>query len=97
MPRVIVTRGAVAGIERCRRFLGQAEPGVSEKAADTIARQFSRLETSPDIGRIFSLDHALRELPIPFGKSGYVALYRYDPDVDEIYILAFRHQREAGY
>lgn len=39
----------------------------------------------------------MRELLIPFGKSGYVALYRHEPDKDVVHILAFRHQREAGY
>ncbi|MGP4132183.1 hypothetical protein OJE16_21590 [Pantoea tagorei] len=32
-----------------------------------------------------------------FGDSGYVALYRYEQHEDRIYILAFRHQKEAGY
>ena len=39
----------------------------------------------------------LRELVIGFGDSGYAALYRHEPTVDTIYILAFRHQKEAGY
>jgi ParE toxin of type II toxin-antitoxin system, parDE len=39
----------------------------------------------------------LRELVIAFGDSGYVALYRYDRDDDAVYVLAFRHQREAGF
>jgi plasmid stabilization system protein ParE len=39
----------------------------------------------------------LRELIIGFGESGYVALYRHEPDDDAVYVLAFRHQREAGY
>ncbi|SCM75730.1 Plasmid stabilisation system family protein (fragment) [uncultured Pleomorphomonas sp.] len=39
----------------------------------------------------------LRELVIAFGESGYVVLYRHEPADDAVYILAFRHQREAGY
>lgn len=38
-----------------------------------------------------------RELPIPFGSTGYLALYRYDASRDTVYVLAFRHQRQAGY
>jgi hypothetical protein len=34
---------------------------------------------------------------IGFGDSGCVALYRYDPTLDAVYVLAFRHQKEAGY
>jgi hypothetical protein len=39
----------------------------------------------------------MRELVIGFGDSGDVALYRYEPDTDAVYVLAFRHQKEAGY
>lgn len=39
----------------------------------------------------------LRELVIPFGDSGYVALYLHDTNDDTVYVLAFRHQHEAGY
>lgn len=39
----------------------------------------------------------LRELVIAFGDSGYVALYRYVPADSAVYVLAFRHQKEAGY
>lgn len=39
----------------------------------------------------------LRELVIPFGTAGYVALYRHEPDEDRVLILAFRHLREFGY
>jgi len=38
-----------------------------------------------------------RESMIDFGDSGYVALYRHKPTADAVYVLAFRHQEEAGY
>jgi hypothetical protein len=34
---------------------------------------------------------------IGFGDSGYVALYRHEPEDDALYVLAFRHQKAAGY
>jgi len=49
------------------------------------------------MGRPFDDDAHLRELPIPFGASGYIALYRFEPEADAVYMLAVRHQREAGY
>ena len=55
------------------------------------------LETEPKIGRPFDDAPELRELIIPFGDSGYVVLYHFDVTVDSILILAFRHQKEAGY
>jgi len=39
----------------------------------------------------------LRELDLGFGDSGYVALYRHEPEDDAVYVLAFRHPKEAGY
>ena len=57
------------------------------------------LETTPLIGRVFLSSHKLelRELIIPFGNSGYIALYRYEPEKELIFILAFRHQKEFSY
>lgn len=55
------------------------------------------LEQSPDVGRRVSDAPELRELVIPFGRLGYVALYHHDVGSDRLLILAFRHQREAGY
>jgi plasmid stabilization system protein ParE len=97
MPRVIVTAGAVAGLERCRRFLASKNPLAAKRAAAAISQRFEQLETHPEIGRPVP-DHAkMRELVIAFGDSGYVALYRFDRPGDAVYILAFRHQKEAGY
>lgn len=39
----------------------------------------------------------MRELIIPFGHAGYVVLYRYEDSLDMVFIVAFRHMREAGY
>ncbi|KAB2840408.1 MAG: type II toxin-antitoxin system RelE/ParE family toxin [Burkholderiales bacterium] len=97
MPRVIVTEGAANGLERCRRFLTVKEPEAAKRAGQIIERQFLLLETAPDIGRPFPEIPELRELVIAFGGSGYVTLYRHEPADDAVYVLAFRHQKEAGY
>jgi hypothetical protein len=31
------------------------------------------------------------------GRTGYVALYSFEPGQDTVLILAIRHQREAGF
>jgi hypothetical protein len=49
------------------------------------------------MGRPFPEMPELRELGIAFDDSGYVALYRHDSADNAVYIIAFRHQREAGY
>lgn len=98
MPRVIVTEGAARGLERCRRFLAAKAPDAARRAGQTIAQQFQLLEHAPDIGRpLPQVPELLRELVIQFGDSGYVALYRHDASKGAVYVLAFKHQKEAGY
>jgi plasmid stabilization system protein ParE len=97
VPRIVVTEGAIVGLERCRRFLAPKNPRAAIRARQQIARNFLLLETTPETGRPLDDMPELRELIIGFGESGYVALYRYEPDDDAVYLLAFRHQREAGY
>ena len=38
-----------------------------------------------------------RELIIPFGNSGYVALYEIEPEKERVIVLAVRHQLEDDY
>ncbi|UIJ45313.1 type II toxin-antitoxin system RelE/ParE family toxin [Sphingomonas cannabina] len=64
------------------------------RAAKVIGEHLKTLERFPTVGR--PVHDGLRELVIGFGESGYVALYHYDPAEDAV-LLAFRHQREAGY
>ena len=97
MPRVIITQGATNGLERCRLFLVEKNPQAARRAGQAIERQFTLLETNPDSGRPLDDLPELRELIVAFGESGYVALYRHELESDTAYVLAFRHQKEAGY
>ena len=97
MPRLIVTEGASVGLRRCRTFLAEKSPESAARAGRAIAQRLRLLEDEPGIGRPFDQDAEMRELIIPFGAAGYVALYRHDSAADAVYLLAFRHQREAGY
>ena len=97
MPQVIITEGAVQGLERCRRFLAVKSPDAARRAGQAIERQFLLLETVPDLGRPLPEMPEMRELVIAFGDSGCVALYRHEPASDAVYVLAFRHQKEVGY
>nr|WP_235269847.1 type II toxin-antitoxin system RelE/ParE family toxin [Geoalkalibacter subterraneus] len=72
-------------------------PEAVTHAALAIRERFDLLISQPEIGRPLGDDLDLRELLIEFGDSGYVALYRYDNLADVVYVLAFRHQKEAGY
>ncbi len=97
MPQVIITEGAAQGLERCRRFLIDKNTQAAKRAGQAIKRLFVLLETEPEIGRPFDDLPELRELIIPFGSSGYVSLYHFDKNADSVFVLAFRHQKEAGY
>lgn len=66
----------------------------SARVGDLISA-ISVLEGSPSIGR--PLIRGLRELVIGRGARGYVALYRFVPELDTVFVLAVRSQREAGY
>jgi plasmid stabilization system protein ParE len=74
VPRVIVTAGAAAGLERCRRFLADKAPEAARRASQEIEEKFLLLETMPNMGRPFpELPDELRELVVEFGDSGYIA------------------------
>lgn len=53
------------------------------------------IETSPLIGR--PAESGKRELVIGRRSHGYVALYRYVAEIDTVFVLAIRAQREAGF
>jgi len=95
--RVIITEGAAQGLECCRQFLAEQNPQAAKRAGQAIERQFLQLETNPNIGRPLNDLPELRELVVEFGDSGYMALYRHQQEKDTVYVLAFRHQKEAGY
>lgn len=60
-----------------------------------IVTAISALERNPLIGR--PAQNERRELVIGRGARGYVGLYRYVPEIDTVFVLAVRSQREAGY
>ena len=97
MAKVRLTRTAAQQIAAFRAFFADRDPAVGERAVSAILSAFRRLEAHPAMGRPSIANHALRELVIAFGSTGYVALYRIEENARRIVILAIRHQREAGY
>ena len=69
-----------------------ADPG--QRIGEIIAA-LEVLVQNPSIGRLVA--NAKRELVIGRRSHGYVALYRYVPEIDTVFVLAIRSQREAGY
>jgi plasmid stabilization system protein ParE len=62
---------------------------------EEIIKAIAVLEQNPLIGRPAYAD--TRELVIGRRSHGYVALYRYIAEIDTVFVLALRSQREAGY
>lgn len=60
-----------------------------------IIEALNVLEHNPLIGR--PANNGKRELVIGRRSHGYVALYRYVAELDTVFVLAVRGQREAGY
>ena len=95
MARLIYTAKALADLERLTDFLIESDAGAALETVALIEEAVNVLERHPLIGR--PIEHPLRELVISRGRSGYVALYSFEPVHDTVLILAVRHQREAGY
>jgi len=80
------------------RFLDhteQVEIADAPARIDEIIQAIQLLSHSPLIGR--PVQGGKRELIIGRDSRGFVALYRFVPSIDTVFILAIRSQRESGY
>jgi plasmid stabilization system protein ParE len=97
-PRDSRTGDALEDPDRLYGFLLKRDLGAAERALVAIERALNLLAFTP-----FSCRKALlqknprwRELLIPFGHSGYVALFEIE-DEHTVTVTAVRHQREEDY
>jgi len=90
--RLVFAPGALRDLDRLADFLLEQSSADAVATAPLISSALSVLKEHPMIGR--PAEAGLRELLISRGRSGYVALYRYDPASDTVVALAIRHQRE---
>lgn len=82
-------------IERILDHLAEYQVEDAPARIQEIIQAIAVLEQNPLIGRPAEADK--RELIIGRRSRGYVALYRYVSDMDTVFVLALRSQREAGY
>ena len=98
--RVRFTREAEADLVRLYGFILERDAtdwALAEQALEAVRAGMIALEHSPFTCRkAASNSPFLRELVIPFGASGYVALFEID-DAETVTVLAVRHQRENDY
>lgn len=95
MAQIVYSANALANLERAFRFLAEHDVPAAADAAAAIREAVEMLANHPLIGRPVEGD--IRELVISFGRTGYVALYRFLPAREQVRILAIRHQRELDY
>jgi plasmid stabilization system protein ParE len=93
--QVVYSENALANLERVFDFLAEHDPQAAVGAASVICEAVDTLSNHPLIGRTVAGE--LRELVISYGKTGYIALYRFVPVLDQVRILAIRHQRELDF
>ena len=95
MAQIIYPERALENLERAFEFPLKENPSATVAAAEAIASAVDNLAAHPLVGRRIQAD--LRELVISFGDTGYIAVYRFVVQKDEVRILALRHQRQVGY
>jgi plasmid stabilization system protein ParE len=95
MARIELAAQVADDFDRILEHLAQYEVAEAAARIDQIIQAINVLESNPLLGRPARND--MRELIIGRQSRGYVALYRYIPEVDTVFVLAIRSQREAGY
>ena len=95
--RVRFTPDAEDDLVRLYDFLLEKDFAAAERALEAIRAGLELLRFSPFSCRKAVADNPLlRELVIPFGAAGYVALFEIDGP-STVTVLAIRHQREDDY
>ena len=101
--RVRLTREAEADLERLFDFVLERELmraggdlELAEQAITAIRAGVATLNTSPFTCRKLGTSPFLRELIIPFGRAGYVALFEI-VGMTDVVVAAVRHQLEDDY
>lgn len=95
MATVVYSRRALGHLEQAFGFLAEHDPAAAQSAAGAVRAAVELLADHPFLGR--PTEGGLHQLVISFGKTGYVAMYRFLPHLDEVRVLALRHQRELDF
>jgi len=86
---------ALDDLERVFEFLAQNDPAAAVAAVTSIRTAVLALGSHPLLGR--RVQGEIRQLIISYGKTGFVALYRFVPSRDQVRVLGIRHQRELDF
>ena len=95
--QVRFTKGARDDLCRLFDFLVETDLPSAHRAREALAKGMGFLRDFPFACRKVEPNTPfLREIAIPFGGAGYVALFEIE-DEHTVTILAVRHQREDDY
>ena len=92
--KLVVSKEALADIERLRAFLDEKEALAAQHAIAALLKAIGSLEVFPGRGRPSGIP-GVRELVVPFGRSGYVVRYLHDRQREAVVIVRVWHGREA--
>lgn len=95
MPHLNYSERARKDLVRLFDFLAEKDQQLAVRAMREIRDAFAPLRHMPKMGR--PVEGGLREWVIPFGSSGYIALYDFDEAQDALVVPALRHQLERDY
>jgi plasmid stabilization system protein ParE len=92
---IVYTHGAIDDLDRLAEFLLATDPKAAVQAGPLIMSAVGALAMHPLLGGRTSNEN--RELVISRGRTGYLALYSFDPVNQVVLVRAIRHQRETGF
>ena len=95
MAQVVYSARALENLERAFTAPLTDARAAEDAAAIAIESAVNNLAAHPLVGRRVEGD--IRELVISFGATGYIALYRFVVQENQVRVLALRHQHEIGY
>ncbi len=95
--RIRFTKAARDDLLRLYAFQLERDVDAARRARDAVGRSLELLREFPFACRKATPDNPfLREMVIPYGNAGYVALFEVE-DQQTVTVLAIRHQLEEDY
>jgi plasmid stabilization system protein ParE len=92
-----VSEAAQEDLERLFDFLAANNLNAALRARAAMEKAYEFVELMPFACRKADDSNPfLREIVIPFGSAGYIALFEIE-DTEHVTILAIRHQREEDF
>ena len=95
MATVVYSARALGHIERAFQLLRDENPAAAVDAVTAIQTAVEQLAAHPLLGH--RIEGEIRGLVISYGRTGYLALYRFIVPRNDVRVLAIRHQRELGF